>query len=90
MANHKSSEKRARQDVKKRDRNKSYLSGVKTSLKSFQAALGKGDAELAAKLLHTTQSSLGKAVSKGILHKNTVSRKVSRLTKALHSLTEKS
>lgn len=86
MANHKSAKKRARQDVKKRDRNKSYLSGVKTTLKSFQEALTKGDAEAATKLLDVAQSSLGKAACKGIMHKNTASRKIGRLAQALKKI----
>ncbi|MCB9229886.1 MAG: 30S ribosomal protein S20 [Deltaproteobacteria bacterium] len=88
MANHKSAEKRARQDVKKRDRNKSYLSGVRTSLKGFRIALDKGDMDAATSSFNRAQASLGKAVAKGIVHKNAASRKIGRMARSLKAIAQ--
>ena len=78
--------KRARQNVKRNLRNKSVLSSVKTGIKKVEDAIVSGDREAAGKALHQAIRGLTKAVSKGALHKNTVSRKISRLTKQVNSL----
>lgn len=84
MANHKSAAKRARQSVKRNSRNRSYLSKVRTAIKSFQSGLDelrekqKSPEELQ-KLFVTAQSLLGKAATKGIVHRNNASRRISRL-----------
>lgn len=84
MANHKSSAKRARQDIKKNARNREYISSVRTAVKKFYAALEEGkDAETLASLLKATQSLISKAASKGLYHKNNAARRISRLTKAM-------
>ena len=72
MANHKSAIKRIRQDRKKRLRNKSYKSYIKTVTKKFMR-----EEDLAKKeeLLKTLYSALDKAVTKGILHRNTAARR---------------
>lgn len=90
MANHKSAEKRARQNLKKRDQNKSYLSQVRTVVKSFKAALsemreGKVETAQVQTLLQKAQSALHKAAAKGILHSNNASRRVSRLSQQLRA-----
>lgn len=84
MANHKSAAKRARQSVKKNQRNKSYITMVKTMVKKFVGSIGefkagKKDSAEMDKLLAGAQSALHKAASKGLLHKNNASRRVSRL-----------
>ena len=84
MAYHKSAEKRAKQALVRRERNKSYVSGVKTAIKKFRKACeemtaGKVKAEDAKALLANAQSALSKAASKGYLHKNNASRHISRL-----------
>ena len=94
MANHKSAKKRARQDIKKRAQNKGYISGVKTAVKNFQSAVnelgqGKGDAEKTIGLFKDAQSMLNKAATKGLLHKNNVSRSISRLHKKYTKATKK-
>ncbi len=90
MANHKSAIKRIRQDRKKRLRNKSYKSFIKTMTKKF---VREEDPEKKEKLLSELYSVLDKAVSKGILHRNTVARrkkKAAMLLKAVKEGTEKS
>ncbi len=92
MANHKSSEKRARSTEKKRQRNSNYLSSVRTAVKKYRFALNglaAGTGEEAAKvmeLLTKAQSALAKAASKGLLHKNNASRSIGRLTQAFKGL----
>jgi small subunit ribosomal protein S20 len=83
LANHKSSAKRARQTVKKTERNRRYISAVRTAIKKLYAALDEGkDAETVGTLLKSTQSMVSKAAAKGYYHKNKAFRTISRLTKA--------
>ena len=82
MANHPSALKRMRQNEKKRLRNISYKSKVKTSVKKYLKA-SETKAPEAAGLLNATVSLLNKGVSKGIFHRNTASRTISRLSKKL-------
>lgn len=80
MAHHKSAKKRTRANERKRDRNRSYLSSVRTAVKSFHQAASAGESqEDIAKLFQGAQSLLSKAATKGILHKNNASRRVARL-----------
>lgn len=85
MASHKSAEKRARQTITRTARNMARLSRVKSAVRSFRKAAAAGtstDKEALAKaFLHATQE-LRRAASKGVMHKNAASRKVSRLTAA--------
>jgi small subunit ribosomal protein S20 len=80
LANHKSSEKRARQSLKKAARNKSVKNQVKTQEKSLLAALEK-KAKSAPELLSAYTSKIMKAARKGVISAKTASRKVSRLSK---------
>ncbi|MDR3603348.1 MAG: 30S ribosomal protein S20 [Desulfomonilaceae bacterium] len=82
MANHPSALKRMRQNEKKRLRNMSYKSKVKTSVKKYLKAAEEKTAE-AGNLLNATVSLLSKGVTKGIFHKNTASRTISRLSRKL-------
>ncbi len=77
MANIKSAKKRIRQNEKRRLRNKSYKSFLKTITKKY---LKEEDPEKKKELLKKVYSAYDKVVSKGILHKNTVARKKSKLT----------
>ena len=86
MANIKSQEKRNRQNVVRRERNKAIRSELKTRSKSAIAAAEAGDAEQAETLLVAAQRQFDKAVSKGVLHKSTASRRKSRLTDQVRSL----
>jgi ribosomal protein S20 len=81
MANIKSAKKRIRVTDKKTARNKRVKNHIKAILKSFDAAIEDNDLEAAEEQLHLAEKKLMQAVSKGTYHKNTASRKVSRLTK---------
>lgn len=93
MANHKSAQKRARQDSVRCDRNKSYMSAVRSSLKAYLTAVGSLDksdsaaVESTRSLFAAAQSKMAKAVIKGILHRNNVSRKTKRMAAMLKKKT---
>jgi small subunit ribosomal protein S20 len=86
MANHKSAEKRVRQNAKRNEINRSNRSRVRTQIKKLRAALGTTDKAVSGELLAPTVSVIDKAVNKGILHKNTAARYKSRLTKHVADL----
>ena len=77
---HKNVLKAARQAEKRRARNRTVQSGVKSVIKKLQTALEQKKTEEAAALLRETARALQRAASKGVLHRNTASRKLSRLT----------
>lgn len=83
MPNIKSAMKRVKVSKKKNLRNRMVKTGVKTAIKKYQVALTEGVAPATAQLSATT-SAIDKAVSKGVLHKNTANRKKARLAKALN------
>jgi small subunit ribosomal protein S20 len=78
--------KRARQAVKRNLRNTSVLSSVKTIIKKVEEAIASGNREDAGKALLRAVTALNKAASKGVIHDNTASRKISRLTKKVNAL----
>jgi small subunit ribosomal protein S20 len=80
MPNHKSSEKRVRQNEKRREINGSNRGRLRTSIKKLRAALTTGDANTVQGLLPETISTIDKAVQKGVLHRNAAARYKSRLT----------
>lgn len=80
MANHKSALKRHRQSIEIRDRNRATRSRMKTAVKAALHAVETKDAN-AAQTLSAAISVVAKTASKGLLHKNTAARKISRLTK---------
>ncbi len=80
MANIKSAKKRILVAQKNAERNKAIRSRVKTYVKKVYAAVESGDKEAAAAALKNATVELDKAASKGVYHKNTTSRKISRLT----------
>ncbi|NJS39004.1 MAG: 30S ribosomal protein S20 [Rhodobacteraceae bacterium] len=80
MANTAQSKKRARQSEARYAVNKARRSRIRTFLRKVEEAIASGDAEVAAAALKAAQPELARGVSKGVLHKNTVSRKISRLT----------
>ena len=83
MANTVSAEKRNRQAQKRRARNVQVRTGVKSAVKKVREALDKGDAAGAKVALAAAERALGKASSKGVLHRNAASRRISRLAKAV-------
>jgi small subunit ribosomal protein S20 len=86
MANHKSAEKRIRQTEKRTAINRSRMSRVRTFVKKVETAIASGDKAAAATALQAAQPELHRAVTKGVLHKNTVSRKLSRLAHRVNAL----
>ena len=86
MANIKSQQKRNRTNERARLRNKSVKSSLRTAVRSFREATDAGDKKKAAELLVSTNRSLDKAASKGVIHKNQAANKKSALAKALNKL----
>ncbi len=77
--------KRVRQSEKRRLRNQSWLSRIKTYSKNVEAALASGDRDAVQKSLREAVRVITKASSKGVIHSNTASRKISRLTRKVNS-----
>lgn len=86
MANHKSAMKRARQNIKRNERNRQQRSRLKTTLKHLEEAISENNAEEAQSRLLTTVRLLDKSASKGLIHKNKAARKKSNLTKKVNQL----
>ncbi|HEX8709547.1 MAG TPA: 30S ribosomal protein S20 [Pyrinomonadaceae bacterium] len=80
MPNHKSAEKRVRQNEKRRDVNRSNRTRLRTSIKKLRAALAAPHAGDVQALLPATVSTIDKAVQKGVIHRNAAARYKSRLT----------
>ncbi len=83
MANHPSAIKRMHQNDRRRVRNMSYKSGVRTAVKKFMQAAAEKSPD-APQLLRKAISLFDKGVSKGVIHRNTASRKISGLAKKFH------
>lgn len=82
----KSAEKRERENVVRRMRNRQVKSAVRTSVKKFEAAVAAKDKEASKVAMDLSFKLLDSAFSKGVLHKNTASRKKARMHKAFNSL----
>lgn len=80
MANTPQSKKRARQNKRRAAVNKARKSRIRTFLRKVEEAIASGDKSAASTALQTAQPELMRGVTKGILHKNTASRKMSRLS----------
>jgi small subunit ribosomal protein S20 len=79
MANTEQSKKRARQSEARYAVNKARRSRIRTFLRKVEEAIASGNGEAAAAALKAAQPELARGVTKGVLHKNTVARKMSRL-----------
>ena len=86
MANIKSAKKRILVTATKAEKNKAIKSKIKTYIKKVEAAVTAGDKAAAQAALLAATSEIDKATSKGVYHKNTASRKVSRLAKAVSAM----
>jgi len=86
LANIKSAKKRILVNRTKAERNKSIRSGVKTAIKKVYAAIESGDKAAAKTALASATKIIEMAGSKGVYHKNNVSRKVSRISKAVNEM----
>lgn len=86
MANTPQAKKRARQNEKRFQINKARRSRIRTFLRLVEEAIESGDKTVAAAALKAAQPELMRGVTKGVYHKNTASRKMSRLTSRVKSL----
>jgi len=86
MANTPQSKKRARQALRRTEVNKARKSRIRTFLRKVEEAIAGGDAATAAAALRTAQPELARGVTKGVVHKNTAARKMSRLSARVKSL----
>jgi small subunit ribosomal protein S20 len=86
MPHHKSAEKRLRQTETRTAVNRSRMSRVRTFVKKVELAISSGDKAAAQSALQVAQPELHRATSKGVMHKNTVARKLSRLSARINAL----
>lgn len=77
--------KRIRQTEKRTLRNQAWRTRIKTSVKKVEEAIAKNDRDLVQTMLKEAVKIISKAASKGIIHKNTAARKISRLMKKVNS-----
>ena len=88
LANHKSALKRARQNEIRRMRNKATKTRVKSATKDVRQAADAANFDDAVGVLNTAKSAVDKAAKKGVIHKNTAARKVSRLSRLVNATTK--
>ena len=86
MPHHKSAEKRLRQTEKRTEINRARLSRVRTFVKKVETAIETGDKNAAQSALQLAQPELHRATTKGVMHRNTVARKLSRLAARINAL----
>jgi small subunit ribosomal protein S20 len=86
VANHSSAEKRNRQRIARTVRNRAIKSQFRTLIKRVREAVAKGDRRAASAALRGATTALDSAVTKGVLHRATASRSISRLTVAVNRL----
>ena len=86
MANTPQSKKRARQNEKRFQINKARRSRIRTHLRTVEEAIASGDKDAAAAALKAAQPELMRGVTKGVFHKNTAARKMSRLSARVKAL----
>ena len=88
MANHKSAKKRARQSLRRQERNRHDRSEMRTAVKRVRVALDAGDSQAAGGALKDPERKLRRASSSGLIHWKTASRQISRLAKATNRAAE--
>ncbi len=86
MANTSSAKKRVRQIERRSERNRDRLSRIRTAVKNVEAAIVAGDRTAAEEALTSAEPELMRGVSKGVMKKNTASRKVSRSSARVNAL----
>lgn len=87
MANTKSAQKQAKQNIVKRKRNLARRTSIKTSVKKVLAAVEQSSPEAAQTMLRDAEAKMARASNKSVMHKNTARRKISRLAKKVAALT---
>jgi small subunit ribosomal protein S20 len=86
MANHKSAEKRIRQTARRTEVNRARVGRIRTFVKKVEAAIESGDKTAAQAAFKDAQPELMRGTSKGVIHRNMVARKLSRLSARIKSL----
>ena len=86
MANSAQAKKRARQITRRTEVNKARRSRIRTFVRKVEEAIAGGDQKVASEAFKVVQPEIMRGVSKGIMHKNTASRKISRLSSRVNSL----
>lgn len=86
MAHHLSAKKRIRRNEKRRVINHARISRIRTFVKRVEVAIASGDQDAASAALKAAQPEMHRGVTKGVLHKNTVARKLSRLSKRIKAM----
>jgi small subunit ribosomal protein S20 len=86
MANTPQAKKRIRRNDRRADVNRIRVSRIRTFIKQLESALAAGDKTQAAEAMKKVQPELARGVAKGVFHKNTAARKISRLTKRVAAL----
>ena len=86
MANTPQAKKRIRRNDRRAEINGARVSRIRTFVKKVESALAAGDKKAADEAIAAVQPELARGVAKGVLHKNTVARKYSRLTKSVNAI----
>ncbi|HTN15525.1 MAG TPA: 30S ribosomal protein S20 [Sphingomonadaceae bacterium] len=86
MANTPQARKRIRRNANRAEINGARLGRIRTFVKKVEAAIAGGDKAVAAEALKSAQPEMARGVARGVLHKNTVARKMSRLSKRIAAL----
>ena len=86
MANTPQAKKRIRRNARRADVNHARISRIRTFIKAVESAVASGNKEEAAAALHRAQPELFRGVARGVIHKNTASRRFSRLAKRVAAL----
>jgi small subunit ribosomal protein S20 len=86
MANHPSAEKRHRQTLTRTAVNRARVSRIRTFIKKVESAIASGDKDAARAAFAAAEPEMQRGVSKGVIHKNTVARKLSRLSASIKGL----
>ena len=86
MANHRSAKKRIRQTVRRTAVNRNRISRIRTFVKQVELAIESGDKDAAATAYRAAQPEIQRGVTKGVLHRNTAARRLSRLSRRIRAL----
>ena len=86
MANHPSAKKRIRQTIRRTAVNRTRVSRIRTYLKRVELAIQAGDKESADQAFRAAQPEVHRGITKGVLHKNTAARKLSRLSQRIKTI----
>ena len=86
VAHSRTAKKRIRQTAKRTERNRSRIRRIRTFVRKVEDALAKGDADAATAAFAAAAPELQRGVSKGVLHRNTVARKISRMSSKVRTL----